>query len=214
MLVCEIDAKKRIERGNQMASGMNTPEIVQALLPVAEALESLGVVYHLGGSVASSLHGTARPTQDIDLVADLQTAQVRRFVMLLGPDYYADEASIREALRQRTSFNVIHMDLGMKIDIFIPKLRPFDQEELQQVRQLPLEPGGRTFPVKSPEVLVLRKLEWYEMGGRVSQRQWRDLVGILQHAQSTLDLAYLNHWASVLGVQALLTQALQEAGVK
>lgn len=142
-----------------MGSEMNTSEIIQALLPVAEALEKLSTNYHLGGSIASSLYGQARPTQDIDLVADLQPIHVKHFVALLNQGYYIDEESILDAIRHKASFNVIHLDLGMKIDIFIPTPRAFDQDELQRVQHLPLESGGRTFPVKAPEVLVLRKLE-------------------------------------------------------
>lgn len=82
------------------------------------------------------------------------------------------------------------------------------------MQYFPLEPGGRVFPVKSPEILVLRKLGWYEMGGRVSQRQWRDLLGILQNKADSLDLAYLDQWATVLKVHDLLNQALQEAGLR
>lgn len=197
-----------------MFSGMNTPEIVQALFPVAEVLEQLGVEYHLGGSVASSLYGMARPTQDIDLVANLQPSHVKRFVAFLKQDYYVDEDMVRDAIRYHSSFNIIYYALGIKIDLFIPKLAAFDQEELQHVQYLPLEPGGRAFPVKSPEILILRKLGWYEMGGRVSQRQWSDLLGILQNQAGSLDLAYLDHWASVLKIDDLLTQALQEAGLR
>jgi len=103
-----------------MASGMNTLEIMQALLPVAEVLEQLGVDYHLGGSVASSIHGEARPTQDIDLVADLRTSHVQRFVALLRLDYYLDDSSIRDAIRQRSSFNVIYLNTMMRSTSLFP----------------------------------------------------------------------------------------------
>lgn len=52
------------------------------------------------------------------------------------------------------------------------------------------------------------------MGGRVSQRQWRDLLGILQNKADSLDLTYLDHWANILKVHDLLNQALQEAGLR
>jgi len=50
---------------------MNVSEIMQALLPLVEVLEQLGVAYHFGGSVTSSLYGEARPTQDVDIIADM-----------------------------------------------------------------------------------------------------------------------------------------------
>lgn len=192
-----------------MAREINFVEIIQTFQSVAEILEQLGIGYHLGGSVASSLHGEARHTQDIDLVAILRPSHVRRFVALLGQDYYLDEGSIRDALRLHSSFNMISFETSMKIDIFIPKPRAFDQDELQHLLYLPLEPGGRVFLVASPESTVLRKLEWYEMDGRVSNRQWHDVLGILRKNADSLDYAYLSHWAKVLRVDDLLCQALQ-----
>lgn len=201
------------EREFPVTAEMNTPEIVQTLLPVAEVLEHLGVAYHLGGSVASSLYGQSRPTQDIDLVASLELSQVKDFVDLLNQLYYVDEDMIRDAIRTRSSFSVIYHTLGLKIDIFLPKLRAFDQDEMQYVQHLPLEAGGRVFPIASAEAMILHKLEWYELGNRVSKRQWRDLLGMIEKKAHALDFTYLNRWAGVLRVQDLLMQALQEAGI-
>lgn len=142
------------------------------MMPLIEVLEQLDIEYHLGGSVASSLYGEPRRTQDIDVVATLQPLHVRRFVALLNQEYYIDESSVQDAIRRRASFNIIYLDTSMKVDIFIPQRRAFDQDEHQHIQHLPLETGGRTFPFASPEAIVLHKLEWYEMGGRVSQRQW------------------------------------------
>lgn len=196
-----------------MAREMNFLEVMQAFQPIAEALEQLGVEYHLGGSVVSSLHGKPRYTQDIDLVANLQPSHVRRFVEMLNQDYYIDESMIRDAIRQRSSFNAISFATSYKIDVFIPKLRAFDQDEIQHIQYLPLEEGERAFPVTSPEATVVRKLEWYEMGGRGSSRQWQDILGILVKKANALDLAYMERWARVLKVSDLLTQALEEAGL-
>lgn len=194
---------------------MNSNQIVQTLGPIVDALEQLSVPYHLGGSVASSLYGQPRSTQDVDLIADLPSSLVRPFVKLLENDYYVVEDAIRDAIRHRSSFNLISHLTFMKVDIFIPKLRAFDQDAFHHgVRQRAIEPGGRLFPVGSPEVIVLNKLEWYEMGGRVSQRQWNDLIGVLKAQGPTLHLTYLAHWATVLQVTDLLEQALVEAGLK
>lgn len=196
-----------------MANGMNLTEILKTIMPLIEVLEQLGIEYHLGGSVASSMYGEGRRTEDIDIVATLQPSHVRRFVALLNQDYYLDESAVRDAIRYRSSFNAIFFDTSMKIDIFIPKLRPFDQDEIQHIQHLPLKEGERTFPVASPEAMVLRKLEWYDMGGRMSDRQWRDILSILTNRAHTLDLAYMERWARALNVSELLAQVLQEAGL-
>ena len=179
-----------------------------------EAFEQLGVLYYIGGSVASSLHGIPRLTIDVDLVADLRLGQVQPLVKQLEAAYYIDEDMIRDAIRHRSSFAVIHLDTMLKVDIFIPKSRLFDQEELRRVQQEVLAEGTRPFNVASPEGTILNKLEWYRMGGEVSDRQWNDILGVLKVQGTHLDMAYLQRWSASLNVTDLLERALVDAGLK
>jgi hypothetical protein len=193
---------------------MNTSQILAAITPVVEALEQLGVPYHIGGSVASSIYGILRATIDVDLVADLRLEQVRPLVKQLEAAYYIDEDMIRDAIGHRSSFAVIHLDTMLKVDIFIPKSRLFDQEELRRVQQEVLAEGTRPFNVASPEGTILNKLEWYRMGGEVSDRQWNDILGVLKVQGTHLDMDYLQRWAASLKVTDLLERALADAGLK
>jgi hypothetical protein len=193
---------------------MNTPDILAAVTPVVEALEQIGVAYHIGGSVASSLHGIPRSTIDIDLIADLRLENVRTLVKLLQAAYYIDEDAVQDAIKRRTEFNTIHLDTMLKVDVFIPKTRLFDQEELRRVQLKVLEGSERSFYTASPEGTILNKLEWYRMGGEVSDRQWNDILGVLKVQGTNLDMAYLQRWASSLGVADLLERALVDAGLK
>lgn len=192
---------------------MNATEILAAITPIVEAFEGLGVAYHIGGSVASSVYGFIRATIDADLVAELQPGHVRPLVKQLEAEYYIDADAVRDAIRRHSSFNAIHLDTMLKVDVFIPKTRAFDQEELGRTRREVLVEGTRLFYMASPEGTILNKLEWYRMGGEVSDRQWNDILGVLKVQGTTLDMAYMQRWAKALQVTDLLERALVEAGV-
>lgn len=191
-----------------------TDEIRAALDPVADAFEALGVRYRVGGSVASSALGVARTTLDVDLVADLRAAHVEPLVERLYADYYIDGEMIHDAIRRRASFNVIHLATMVKVDVFVLGARPFDRVAFERVVHEPLgDDRERSFPLTTAEDIVIRKLDWYRLGGGVSQRQWADVVGVLKLQGSALDRAHLAHWASEIGVTDLLERALAEAGL-
>jgi hypothetical protein len=133
---------------------MNTNEIVEALTPLVEAFEDLGIVYYVGGSVASSTYGMSRPTQDVDVVADLQFQHARSLVKRLEAEYYIDADAVQDAIRRRSSFNAIHQDTMLKVDIFIPKYRQFAQQERLRARPGVLAEGTRPFYFYSPEDIL------------------------------------------------------------
>ncbi len=191
-----------------------TDEIRAALDPVADAFEALGVSYRVGGSVASSALGVARTTLDIDLVADLRATHVAPFVERLQADYYVDADMIHDAIRRRSSFNVIHLATMMKVDVFVLGARPFDRVAFARVISEPLgDDRERSFPLTTAEDIVIHKLDWYRRGGCVSERQWADVLGVLKLQGDALDRAHLAHWASELGVTDLLERAMAEAGL-
>src|SRR6266516_7969766 len=75
-------------------------EVMEALTPLIDAFEQLGITYYIGGSVSSSLHGLARRTQDVDVIADIGINQVRSLVQALQSDYYVDEQAWKDAVRR------------------------------------------------------------------------------------------------------------------
>jgi hypothetical protein len=181
-------------------------------LLVTEALEALGVPYLIGGSLASTVHGLVRTTQDTDLVADLRPEHVTPFVQRLGQDFYSDAEVIHEAIRRRSSFNLIHLKSMFKVDIFIIKQRPFDRSQFERrERQVVGDELEQSAYVATAEDTILTKLEWYRLGGEVSERQWRDVLGILKVQGDRLDLVYLQRWAIELNVIDLWQRALNEA---
>lgn len=161
--------------------------------------------------MASIVHGMLRTTMDVDIVADLPLTFVDQFVAGLQGAFYADEQMIRQAIQRRGSFNLIHLQTMFKVDIFIPKERPFDQQQLNRriSEQIGENPDERLW-VLTAEDVVLAKLDWFRLGGEASERQWRDILGVMKTQQATLDMAYLEQWAKSLAVSDLLARALQE----
>jgi hypothetical protein len=185
-----------------------------ALDPVADALEAMNVDYRVGGSVASSALGVGRSTLDIDLVADLGTEHVGPLVARLAGDYYVDADSIHDAIRRRSSFNVIHLASMMKVDVFVLKARAFDQQAFARMTARIVGDGPpRTFPMTTAEDIILHKLEWYRLGNEIAQRQWDDVLGVLRLQGDVLDRAHLERWSRELGLDDLLARAFAEAGL-
>ena len=187
-------------------------ESISVVLLVADVLDALGVSYAIGGSLASAVHGVMRATMDADLVADLRLEHVEPLARMLGEAFYADVAMMHDAVRRHSSFNVIHLETTLKVDVFVAKPRPFDRSQLarRQLHLLSEKPDRRAY-VTSAEDIVLAKLEWYRRGGEVSDRQWRDVLGVLKVQGERVDRSYLQRMAGELGVGDLLGRAIEEA---
>lgn len=187
---------------------MTAPDLLVALEPVLDTLHRLGVRHFVGGSIASSAHGIPRASIDADVVAELFPIHAAPLAASLRDRYYVPEARLVEAIARRESFNVIHLDAMVKIDVFVSRGRPFDRRALDRARPAPLE-GGGAIVVSSPEDTVLAKLEWFRRGGETSERQWTDVMGLLS-AGASLDRTYLAVGADELEVADLLRRALSE----
>ncbi len=187
-------------------------DLGDVLLLVVAALERLGVSYAIGGSFASSAHGIPRSTNDIDIVAELNPKHALPLAKVLQPEFYADEVAIARAIRERRSFNVIHVDSSFKVDVFVAKGEAFDRAQLAGRRLVAIaENLDHQVYVASPEDTILAKLVWYKKGREVSDQQWRDIQGVLRVQAGKLDLDYIKKWAAELGVSELLDRALDAA---
>jgi len=155
----------------------------------------------------------ARATLDVDLVADLDESHAEPLAGALEGRFYVDAAAVREAIRHRRSFNVIHLETMFKVDVFVSHRTPYAREQFgRRAAEVVSGEPPRAACFASRKDIVLAKLEWYRMGG-VSDRPWQDILGVLRAHGHHLDWAYLRQWALQLGADALLTRARQEAGL-
>jgi hypothetical protein len=189
-------------------------EPIAVTLLVIDALEALNVPYLIGGSFAAAVYGVARLTADADVVADVRFEHVDQLASRLSADFYLDVESMRAAIRHRSSFSLIHFKTTFKVDLFLPKQRSYSQMQMERRVQQPLSTETDQLAYfSSAEDSVLSKLEWYRLGGEVSESQWRDVLGVIKTQGERLDLAYLRQWAAALNVVDLLEKVLAEAGM-
>lgn len=187
-------------------------EPVLVVAELARVFDAIGIRYVVGGSVASSLYGIPRATQDVDLVADVKNSHVDAIVAALTGDFYVDDEMIRDAIKRRASFNVVHLATMFKADVFIMQGDSWSREEMVRARTEEVDvPAGRVaIRFASPEDTLLHKLIWYKLGNQVSDRQWGDILGVLKVQGEALDHGYLDRWAPLLDVSDLLLRAKRE----
>ncbi|BAZ10245.1 hypothetical protein NIES4071_20600 [Calothrix sp. NIES-4071] len=178
-------------------------------------LEELGIPYLVGGSVASSLLGEPRATLDLDLVVDVQASQIELLVDTLTGEFYISIDAVRDAVERKALFNAIHLETTEKADFFILGNDEFSREKLRRRQLYTLShQGNSSIYIYSAEDIILQKLRWYRMGMGISDRQWRDTLGVLKVQASKLDFEYLQQWGSNLGLDDLLERALLQAGLE
>ncbi|MDQ1355568.1 MAG: hypothetical protein QG657_5878 [Acidobacteriota bacterium] len=186
-------------------------EPVQITSQIAQELDRLGISYFVGGSLASSLHGVPRATQDVDIVVDIETRHIVELVKAFEAEFYIDADMIRDAIQHRSSFNIIHLGTMFKADIFVLNPDEASQEEMKRRKQYQVSDSPRqVLFLASAEDVILHKLYWFQLGGGVSERQWNDVLGVMRVQFETLDHYYLENAAQKRGIFELLQKAIKE----
>lgn len=181
---------------------------VTVALRAAEALELCGLRYLVGGSLASSISGEPRSTLDVDMVVAMSEADLPRVVAALRHEFEVDDRAFARAVRDRSSANVFHRPTAIKVDLFIAGGSPLDDEQMGRRQRVQVTAAPeRYLYVYRPEDILLQKLRWFRAGNEVSDRHWRDILGIVLVQGDALDREYLRRGAETLGVSDLLARA-------
>lgn len=178
---------------------------------MAAILDELDVKYALGGSMASSLIGEPRTTVDVDIAIKLVDGAGTALLERVDAEFYVPIDAARVAIEAHTSFNLIDTSHGLKVDLFVLGDGLLDRMQIERRMNIAVPRAVHGIWVTAAEDQVLRKLDWYRSAGRVSDRQWRDVVGILRMCQATMDRNYLERTARTLDLDDLLDTALDAA---
>jgi hypothetical protein len=174
-------------------------EQLEFLKEIAGRLDSAGIPYMVTGSVASALYARPRMTRDVDVVIECGPNDWATIVELFESDCCIDPATVRDAVRSRRMFNVIHNESIVKADFIVRKDDTYRKIEFGRRRQVDIE--GTSVWIAAPEDLILSKLRWSKDGDSESQKN--DARSILRSVQD-LDWAYLDKWADYLEIKDLL----------
>jgi arginine deiminase len=193
---------------------MSTPQQAEVLKILADIFDDLNIRYAIGGSVASSIFGTPRFTQDADITVQLSIQEAESLYEKLTGHFYISKEAMYQAVNSKSCFNIIHLDTVFKIDIFIPN-GEFENIIIARSHKDKInEFTAKEFSLVSPEDVILLKLKWYKMADCASDRQWSDIKGVLTVQKNKIDYDYLKIWAAKLGLANLLEKAISEANIK
>ena len=146
---------------------------------------------------------------DVDLVCELAADQIEAFVACFGEEFYVSESAIRDAVRRKSCFNLIHLPTSFKVDVFVSRQRQFD---LESMRRATPECLGRDrtveVPIATAEDAIISKLEWYRKTDETSERQWDDVTRLITLLGTTADLDYLRTAAESVAVGDLLERLI------
>lgn len=191
---------------------MAEPEEYLVLQQLTNALDDLKIDYAIGGSIASSVYGKLRFTQDADITVAAFDDKAERLYTALNESFYISKEAMFGAVSNRGSFNVIHLASAFKIDIFVQKDDDFHRQLFRRRKKVKLDDSvDHLFNMVSPEDIVLLKLQWYQAAGCVSERQWSDVLGVLSVQGQSLDMRYLRNSSKELGLGEILQKAIDEA---
>ena len=185
---------------------------IEIVADVSRRLTARNIRHLVGGSFASSAWGEIRATNDVDIAVLIGQNEAALLASAFNPPYYASVESIELALEEPgvyRSTHAIHMDEAFQIDLFLVRPDAYSLTEFERVRPVEVV-EGTSVPFSAPENVILQKLRWFDQANRVSDRQWNDVIRVLEFQRDSLDYAYLARWAKELGVADLLTEALAQ----
>ena len=186
-------------------------EIARILHPI---FGSLDIPYYITGGVCAIAYGDPRTTRDLNIVVEVERSQIMPLVTRLEAEgFYCPPGAVSDIQSGRArTLSVTHMQLVLDADIVLNANTEFDRSKMERRR---LEAIGlneaEQFWLASPEDVILAKLLW----GRQSQseKQWRDVLGVLKVQGESLDFAYLTEWATRLDLTELVQGAIAAAGL-
>ncbi len=175
------------------------------LIQITKILNDLEIGYFITGGFAVSVWGRPRATFDIDIVVKIIESQANKLAKAwknISKAGYADEDVIKEAIKNKSEFNFIDPDSGLKVDFWMVKEDNNNPPEFENRRAKKIS-GQNVFFV-SPEDLILSKLQWYKLSS--SERHIDDVKSVFKISGENIDKKYLDYWINKLELDEIVKE--------
>ena len=171
---------------------------IEVLRIITKKLDGLKIDYFLVGSLASMYYSRPRFTNDIDLVLQIRSNQVLDFEKAFNSEeYYCPPIEVlQDEINRRGSFNLIHQESGIKIDIVMTKPTDFSRSEFGRRQKVELIPGFEAY-IATPEDIIIKKLDFFREGG--SEKHISDIREIF--SSTPINTEYVKTWCKNLGLE-------------
>ncbi|MEM9275021.1 MAG: hypothetical protein AAGA80_18955 [Cyanobacteria bacterium P01_F01_bin.143] len=175
-----------------------------------QILTKLDVSYYVTGGVAAIAYGEPRTTQDLDIVIYIDFSNLSRLVSELENNGFYVAGLDDVVIGKISILQVTQIETISRADIIITTDEPYEQLKISR-RQVYSLPDGTDIIIASAEDIIPSKLAWSRQSK--SDKQWRDILGILKTQRERLDFDYLNQWSQQLEVYDELEKAKKESGL-
>lgn len=169
---------------------------------VTKRLESAGIPYMISGSIAANFYTAPRMTRDVDIIIEIGEMDAQKIFSLFSGDFYIDLESVKDAIRHKQMFNIIHNEAIIKVDFIIKKDTEYRKLEFERRRSIVF--GQERIDITSPEDLIISKLYWAK--DSLSDLQIRDVQNMLRTVPD-LDIGYIEKWVAKLGLEMVYRKA-------
>ncbi len=153
------------------------------------------------GAVAAIVYGEPRLTLDLDIVLQLSVPDAARFAAAFpDQEFYVPPLSAIEAEAARPRyghFNLMHLESGLRADIYLASDDPLDRWGLANRRRETV--GGEPVWLAPAEYVIVRKLEYHRDGG--SEKHLIDIQGMLRVRPDLIDLPLLERFIQERGLE-------------
>jgi hypothetical protein len=151
---------------------------MQVIALVAGHLDALQIPYYVGGGIACINYGEPRLTNDADLIIRIKSSHIPLFVKSIESDFVVSIDAVQDAFFRKHAFNIIHIQTAFKID-FYPVAEDDAPSNAAFTRRQLVDIGTAKIWMASAEDVILAKLQWFRKDGEISEKQWRDVLGVV-----------------------------------